>query len=56
MSPQAKRDAVGYLIMQHLLSERRACGLAKANRTMQRYAPLVNEGSIEKRLKESWHA
>jgi len=52
VSPQAKRDAVGYLITQHLLSERRACGLAKANRTTQRYAPLVNEGSIEKRLKE----
>lgn len=52
VSSQAKRNAVCYLHTRHGLSERRACGLAKANRTTCRYRLKIQDGAIERRLKE----
>ena len=52
VGPQAQRNVVNYLCEQHSLSERRACGLAKANRTTCRYQSKVECDVIEKRLKE----
>lgn len=52
VGPQARRHAVCYLHTRHGLSERRACGLAHANRTTYRYFPKIQNDGIEQRLKE----
>ena len=51
VGPQAQRRAVSHLCSQHGLSERRACGLAKLNRSTCRYKPKSKDAVVEERLK-----
>lgn len=53
MTPTARRDAVGYLQATYALSERRACQLARAHRTMIRYQrhPRADEAWMRERLR-----
>jgi len=52
VGPQAKRHAVNYLVAQHAISERKACGLAEASRSTCRYRSKPKDKTIEKRLIE----
>jgi len=48
-----KRDVVTYLVSHHGYSERRACRLAKQNRTVQRYRSTLNPRlELRQRMKE----
>lgn len=50
---QVKREVVAYLVSHHGYSERRACRLAKQNRTVQRYRSTLNPRSeLRQRMRE----
>lgn len=46
VSPHAKRQAVGYLVDEHKLSERRACQLVNLARSTARYQPKRNDQEV----------
>ena len=53
ITPMAKRKAVGFLIGEMGLSERKACRIVGLSRSVRRYRPLPNEDEAAiKRMKE----
>ena len=48
VSPARRRDAVGYLVRRHRVSQRRACRLVGQHRSTQRY--IGTPGDFELRL------